>query len=292
MKWLAVANPAAGRAHEADRLLDRLRRLTDVDAEIVHTTAPGDATRLARESTAFDGVIAIGGDGTISEVLQGLDLGRQHLAVLPAGHGNCLARDLGVADPARALAALRRYTCRPIDLMAVSIDFADGRFDHRLCASTLALGYVTNVVVFGRQRLARLGHAAYASAAMIVVPERFEARVTGVDGRGHERLYTGLVVNNTAHLANFRGFPDASVDDGILDVMEQDHGWARQLLHNLAVLAGSRAFGPMRLQQTATVRLELREPRTLMADGELLHAVVRVVVDCRPAAARCVAGNA
>ena len=290
MRWLAIANPAAGRAHEAENLISRLRELDDVAAEIVHTTGPCEATRLARESSAFDGVIAIGGDGTIAEVLQGLDLGRQHLAVLPAGHGNCLARDLGVADPARALDALRRGACRPLDLMDVSIGFADGRVEHRLCASTLALGYVTDVVEFGRNRLPKLGRAAYAAAAMIVVPERFEARVAGAGDPAESHDYTGLVVNNTAHLANFRGFPDASVHDGLLDVMEQDHGWPRQLLHNLAVLAGSRAFGPTRLRQAVRERLELREARTLMADGELMHGVTRVAVECRRAATLCVTG--
>ena len=292
MKWLAIANPAAGRAREADRMIDRLRRLRDVDAEIVRTAAPGDATRLAEASSAFDGVIAIGGDGTIAEVLQGLDLRRQQLAVLPAGHGNCLARDLEVGDPGRALDALRRGARRPLDLMDVGVGFQDGRTERRLCASTLAVGYVTEVVMFGRHRLPQLGRAAYAAAAMVVVPGVFEARMAGADEPARPRHYTGLVINNTAHLANFRGFPDASVHDGVLDVMEQGHGWSRQLLHNLSVLAGSRAFGPLRLRQAASERLELREARTFMADGELLHGVSRVAVDCRPAAVTCVVGSA
>ena len=103
---------------------------------------------------------------------------------------------------------------------------------------------------------------------------------------------TGLVINNTAHLANFRGLPDASVHDGLLDIMEQGYGWPRQLLHNLAVLLGSRALGPLTLRQAATEQFELAEPRTLMADGELLHEVRRVSVACRPGAVNCVVGPA
>jgi diacylglycerol kinase (ATP) len=291
VKWLAIANPAAGRAREADRLLAQLRELRNVDAEIVSTRAQGDATRLARESSAYDGVIAIGGDGTIAEVLQGLDLARQRLAVLPAGHGNCLARDLGVAHPERALDALRRGACTPLDLMDVRVGFSDGRTDRRLCASTLAVGYVTDVVEFGRQRLSGLGRAAYAAAAMVVVPKPFEARVAGTDAPASRRHYTGLVINNTRHLANFRGFPDASVHDGMLDVMELGHRWPRQMLHNLSVLAGSRAFGPLRMRQARTERLELPGTLTLMADGELLRGVARVEVECRPAATVCVVGT-
>lgn len=288
VKWLAIANPAAGRALEAEHLLGRLRELKDVDVQMVHTTVPGDATRLARDATGFDGVIAIGGDGTIAEVLQGMDRDRQRLAVLPAGHGNCLARDLGVAHPARALAALQRCDCRLLDLMDVRIEFTNGRIEQRLSASTLAVGYVTDVVACGRQRLGRLGRMAYAAAAMIVIPKPFEARLSVQDGVGEPGHYTGIVINNTAHLANFRAFPQASAHDGLLDVMELGHRWPRQLLHNLAVLGGSRAFGAKGMCQAAAVRLELRNARTLIADGELLPEVTTVAVRCRPAAVRCV----
>jgi diacylglycerol kinase (ATP) len=288
MKWLAIANPAAGRAHEAGRLLDRLRELKDVDAKIVHTTVPGDATRLARDAEGFNGLIAIGGDGTIAEVLQGMDLVRQCLAVLPAGHGNCLARDLGVIYPVQALAALQRCDCRPLDLMEARVEYANGRVERRLGGSTLAVGYVTDVVTLGRQQLSGLGHAAYAAATMIVIPKPFHARLSVGDGAGQPGRYTGIVINNTAHLANFRAFPEASPHDGLLDVMEQGYRWPRQLLHNLAVLSGSRAFGACGMRQAAAVRLELGTPHTLMSDGELLHEVTRVAVRCRRAAVRCV----
>jgi diacylglycerol kinase (ATP) len=291
MRWLAIVNPAAGRAREAERLLRELVGLPDVDCEIARTACPGDATRLARGADGYDGVIAIGGDGTIAEVLQGLDLSRRRLAVLPAGHGNCLARDLAVHLPARALRALRDGACRPLDLMEVRVHRAGAVPEQRLCASTLSVGYVTDVVEFGRHRLSWLGRSAYAVAAMAVLPQEFVATFSADGEPRRELRCTGLVVNNTAHLANFRGFPDASVHDGLLDVMEQGYPWPRQMLHNLAVLSGSRAFGPTRLRQSRSECIELGQPRTLMADGELIRDVTRLEVRCRPAAVHCVVGT-
>ena len=289
MRWLAIANPAAGRAHEAVRLLEQLRSMQDVSATIAETRQPGDATRLARSAEQFDGVIAIGGDGTVAEVLQGLDLSSKRLAVLPAGHGNCLARDLGLAEPALALAALRHGVTRPLDLMQVVATHDDGRHTHRVCASTLAFGYVTEVVMCGRQRMARFGRYAYAAAALVVVPRRFRARVAGAASNGADCEYTGLVINNTAHLANFRGFPEATLTDGRLDVMELACGWPRQLLHNAAVLAGSRRCGPASMRQVAAESVELAEARVLMADGELLPRVTAVAATCLPGAVNCIA---
>jgi len=287
MRWLAIANPAAGRPREAERALCQLARTSGLLHEVARTDAPGNATELARQARHFDGLIAVGGDGTIAEILHGMDLGRQRLAVMPAGHGNCLARDLGVGNTSHAVSSLQRNAWRAVDLMEVRIGFADGREEQRLCASTLALGYVADVVKLGRFRLHGLGRAAYAAAAMMVIPSSFEARLGNTPTAS--RL-TGLVINNTAYLANFKGLPDASTNDGLIDIMEQDYGWSRQLLHNLAVLSGSRAFGPRRIRQAVCESVDLPQPLTLMADGELLHGVTRLGITCRPAAVSCVVG--
>jgi diacylglycerol kinase family enzyme len=233
----------------------------------------------------------VGGDGTVAEVLQGLDLERQMLAILPAGHGNCLARDLAVGRAPRALAALRRGRTLPLDLMDIAFRGADGRTERRLCASTLAVGYVTDVVLLGRREFARLGRASYAVASLVVVPKPFLARLDGPAAAYAWQSRTGIVVNNTAHLANYRGFPNASLRDGMLDVMEQRCAWPRQLLHNASVLAGSQRFGAYRMCQVAIAHVQLETPRTIMADGELLHAISSVAVECRPAAVRCITGE-
>lgn len=293
MKWLAIVNRAAGRAHEAERWLAELERLPAVSALIAYTDGPDSATRIAHDARDCDGLIVIAGDGTISECLAGMDLPRQRLAVIPAGHGNCLARDLGLRRPAAALAALQHPRWTTIDLMDLTVESRRDGAVRRVCASTIAVGYVTDVVTTGRGRLAALGRAAYGVAAMTTLPRPFRARLH-VDGEVGDdwQVLTGAVVNNTAHLANFRAFADARLDDGRLDVMLQGHGWLRQSLHNAAVLAGSRAFGPQALRAAARVSLRLEQPCTVMADGELLHEVVHASVICRPANLTCIAGPA
>ena len=122
-------------------------------------------------------------------------------------------------------------------------------------------------------------------------PRRFAAQTDPNGGApGERREWTGIVVNNTAHLANFRAFASARVDDGLLDVMWQDCGWMRQQAHNLAVLAGSTAWGPYAMQQSAALELRLTAPHTLMADGELLGGVCGLHVACRRAAVNCLVG--
>ena len=285
-RWLAIVNPAAGSRGATRKLARRLAAAMGARLDLAETTAPGDGRRLARQASGYDGFVAVGGDGTIAEVLNGMDRRRQALALLPAGHGNCLARDLGIASPAAALTAFAAGDTLAIDVIRAELEFADGRVEERLYASTLAVGYVADVVALGRHRLAWLGRHAYTTAAVAVRPRRLRLRV-GVGAGTAVRPLTNVVINNTAHLANFRAFARARLDDGSLDVLESDFAWPRQLLHNLAVLAGSARFGPESLWQGPSVRVECEVPARLMIDGELEHGVVRIRAHCEPAGVRC-----
>ncbi len=288
-RWLAIVNPAAGRRGDAGAALRALTAQSRLATAVATTMAPGHATEIARSASDFGGIVAVGGDGTIAEVLAGMDVARQRLAVIPAGHGNCLARDLGFARPGDAVAALSRGHSRSIDLMEVDIEFGDARTERRWVASTLAVGYVCDVVRNGL-RLAWLGHRAYAAAAALTVPVALGARVTLTNGAQRLPHLTGIVINNTAHLANFRAFAGASLDDGRLDVMENAVRWPRQMLHNAAVLAGSRAFGPARMRQGPRATVDLDAPGQLMADGEILDGVARFTAVCCRSAVACIAG--
>ncbi len=290
MNWLVVANPAAGRAGEVRAALRALRRRMP-DATFVETAGRGDVARAVRGASDAASVAVVGGDGTIAEVLTTLDRPRQRLAVVPAGHGNCLARELHVGTLERSLRAIDADCVATIDLIAVTLASAGRPPQRRLAASTLSAGYVAEVVATGRTRYAALGRAAYATAAVLTPPHWFDADVA-LDGEHRSGRYTGLVVNNTRWLANFAGLPDARVDDGLLDVMELGCGWPQQLLHDAAVLLHSRRWGPRRAGQASRVGLAWPEPRTVMVDGEPVEDVVALHAVCVPRALRCIAGAA
>ena len=86
------------------------------------TAAPGDATRLAAETAGWSVVVAIGGDGTLHEVLNGLmaveRAQRPVLGVVPAGTGNDYAQALGIPlhDPEAAAQALVEAPVRRVDV--------------------------------------------------------------------------------------------------------------------------------------------------------------------------------
>jgi diacylglycerol kinase (ATP) len=93
-----IVNPNAGGGRKL-RQLDQARRIflkAGIETELQNTTAPGEATILARQAVVQSRQLAIvcGGDGTINEAVNGLALSRVPLAVLPAGTANVLAKEL------------------------------------------------------------------------------------------------------------------------------------------------------------------------------------------------------
>ena len=290
-RWLAIVNPGAGLPDAAMRCAEALERDGIVIGSVV-SRGPGDASRIANEAKDVDGIVAVGGDGTVFEILAGLDRTAHMLAVCPVGHGNCLARDLGVASLSRARLALLHGAARPIDLMDVRLRDATGSDVRHLGACTLAVGYVTEAMTTGRFRLAWLGRAAYAVSSVVTVPRRLRATLT-LDGNGVDVPdCTGLAVNNTAHLANFRAFPSARLDDARLDIMGSATGWVGQMAHNACILMGSSLVQAAVTAQTTSAAIELETPSTVMLDGELFREIVSVAVTVAPGVLRCVGAAA
>src|SRR5712692_5548080 len=121
-KAVLIYNPAAGwglrRQGRFRQVVEALRKQAGI-VETQATVGPGSATDLAREAggNGADLVLALGGDGTIHEVVNGLANTAAPLAVLPAGTANVLALELGLGtDPVRAAKSLASLEPRRISL--------------------------------------------------------------------------------------------------------------------------------------------------------------------------------
>ena len=95
-----IVNPTAGGGRRVPQL-DQARRIfrdAGIETELQETTAPGEATSLARRAVAESRqlVIVCGGDGTVNEAVNGLACTQVPLAVLPSGTANVLAKELGL----------------------------------------------------------------------------------------------------------------------------------------------------------------------------------------------------
>jgi diacylglycerol kinase (ATP) len=275
LKWLAILNPAARSGASEARLRWLARKLSHrLGAECVWTSQPGQAREIARDSRDFDGCIAVGGDGTIFEVVNGLDLDRQVLGIVPVGTGNGLARALRLLDVRSALRSLRQPSLSRFDLIGVRYR-VENVWHECYVVHTSGLGYVAGIVALGVGPLRRLGHLRYAAAACIQCwhQQEFAARVKVDDEPWQELALTNLAVNNTPYAGHFCLFPRAHPQDGRLDLLCGRLSPFPQLLEDLGIVTQTYLFERSHHRSVQVVEVELARPTTLMLDGELIVAV-------------------
>lgn len=190
------------------------------------TEGPGSARFLATAAVneGFDTLVAAGGDGTLNEVLNGMaeapgGFERARLGVLPLGTVNVLARELKV--PARIEAAWRiiqQGQEARIDLCWAR--WKEGARAGQRCFVQLAgAGLDAHAIERVSWKLKqRIGWLAYVVAGWQVLRERQPAiRITA--GGRVEAGELVLMGNGRFYGGNFRLFPGAKMDDGLLDVL-------------------------------------------------------------------------
>jgi diacylglycerol kinase (ATP) len=236
-KVAVIVNPAANKGGAA-------RRWPAIEAELGSrlgpfeprfTAAPGHATELAREALA-DGArrfVAVGGDGTANETLNGLlDASGALLqpdtvlCPVPAGTANELCRALGLLErPHLAFDAAASALARPMDLMHVRCQGLDGRAVERFGYLIVCIGSAATISHrTSRSRwLKKLGEIAYLLMTPIVTLGYQERDVSvTIDGRalGRRRIFTALIGNTENGGGGMKLVPGASFDDGALDLIE------------------------------------------------------------------------
>jgi YegS/Rv2252/BmrU family lipid kinase len=241
-----------------------------------------DLARGARDAGEI--VAAMGGDGIIGAVAGELRDGSALLAILPGGRGNDFARKLGIPhDPVAACELLDSGRERRVDLAdAGSTSFLgilsagfDSDVNELANATRLPLG--TNVYLYGALRaLATWKHAGWTVA---------------VDGS--EQSFSGysVAVSNSGVFGGGMWLvPDASVDDGMLDVvLIAAHGKVNYLRGLGRVFKGTHLDDPaLKLLRGREVSFRADRPFTAYADGDPV-APLPLTVRVLPGALRVVA---
>ncbi|SVD70221.1 uncharacterized protein METZ01_LOCUS423075, partial [marine metagenome] len=130
MKFIITVNPHGGEKMGI-KLLNKIKPVFDTAGAklfIIETTFAGHARELINQMdmSGYDGFLAIGGDGTLHEVVNGM-LSRQDgkkipIGMIPGGSGNSYMHDLGLTDPIKAAKAIIRGNTRSVDVARVNVN--------------------------------------------------------------------------------------------------------------------------------------------------------------------------
>lgn len=275
-KAVLIANPNAGRgravaAQDAEEFT-RLARAEGVGVEVLHTSGPDDAARLARESVAKGAtdVVVRGGDGTVHEAVQGLVGASARLTVWPAGTANVLARQLGMTSdvPEVARVFLKGKTKR-ITLGCATRETTGAR---RYFFMLAGVGLDASVVRHVRPRLKRrVGEAAfwYAGLGHLAhwTPREFTVEVEG------ERMPATYAAVGKApwYGGGLALTPRASLDADTFEVcVINTHSRLRYLRLLAHAVRGGAPDGTRGVTYVRASRLRCEGVAAVQADGELI----------------------
>lgn len=281
---LVLLNPAAGGGRCAQRVrpaLDALR--TDGWLlEVIETTHPGDA-RAHAQTAARAGqrrILVAGGDGTAWEVVSGLMDQRADvrsgpvpwLGFLPGGTGNSFLRDFGDGRLATSLLAIRSGRERAVDVGCLHTDG-----DPVWSLNLLSIGFVADICATANLRYKRLGELSYVCGLLheLARLRPMRLRMALDNGPWVEHELTFLSLNNSRYTGGAMLMaPDASVDDGLVDVVRVAPFGRLALLGVFPrIFRGTHVADPrVAVERCARVRLALPSPVPIMVDGEVLRA--------------------
>ena len=285
-----IFNPVADRGHaaqSADELQEAVEAEVaaarengqDIELTWTRTQYKGHAVDLARDAVAegFEVVTAIGGDGTVHEVVNGLMAAekerRPALGVIPFGSGNDFAHNVGLpSDPREAARCLFGDTTRTVDVGTIK----DGSGRCEYWTNTVGIGFGGAVNMAARKYTRIRGFFVYLAAVFETIasaPFSLKAKIQ-VDGNGPVEHEVAMIAfcNGPREGGGFFVGPGAEMDDGLITYMLMRNMSRVNMLRFLPiVMTGNHLKYPRYFQRSEARHIVLETDRTMAihADGEV-----------------------
>lgn len=319
MKTLVILNPSSGRG-KAGRLKDAMVRALDATGmtwELAETQRPGDAVSLAQHARrhGFDVAAAAGGDGTISEVVNGLmhdqvasgwigdspnapalasqagEGAQTRLGVLPIGSGNDFASMVGTPlDLDKAAQVLARGRTRRIDIGSATVETPHQRIQ-RYFDNNMGMGLEGSVIMESNKIRRLQGLPLYMTAASKSLYRHVSPhmRITWVSADGAEQMIEDrllmVTVGNSARAGGgFPLTPSARLDDGLLDLLvARDMSLPQRFgMMPMTLLGKHVTHSHVTMALFSQMKVTIPSGAPLQLDGELLatdaHTVLVAVI--------------
>ena len=215
-KTVVIVNPISGvgRQKRIETLLKQNLNQDLFDYTVIYTEYIHHGTELARQAVEHGAncVVAVGGDGSVNDVVNGIKDTGVTLGIIPCGSGNGLARSLKIPlQPWLAIRVLNQQHEQTIDTIVIN--------DTYICANAAGCGYDAYIARLTQAAKTR-GLAAYTN---LILREYDRYKCSDyhlvVDGRDYYRSAWFIAVANSQQFGyNLAVAPKAKLDDGLIDI--------------------------------------------------------------------------
>ncbi len=278
-RFFAIVNPAAGGGKSARLAGPALARLREkgLHIDVIASTGPGHAVQLAREAYAqgYRKFLAVGGDGTAHEILNGVFANRRNperiaLGFLPLGTGNSFLRDFTDKGAEASLDALVTNRSRAVDL--IRLTHASGEI---YSFNILSVGFTADVGAIANRVFKPLGHLGYLFGVFVRVAQ-LKRRAFILRSDDEQEWDTRRSLFLTFNNSKFTGgsmliAPDANPSDGLIEFVRWGPIGRLGLLRMLAKLYdGTHIKHPLASRKAVKhVEFKIPVPVDVLIDGEI-----------------------
>ena len=292
-RFFAIVNPAAGGGKSARLAGPALARLREkgLHIDVIASTGPGHAVQLAREAYAqgYRKFLAVGGDGTAHEILNGVFANRRNperiaLGFLPLGTGNSFLRDFTDKGAEASLDALVTNRSRAVDL--IRLTHASGEI---YSFNILSVGFTADVGAIANRVFKPLGHLGYLFGVFVRVAQ-LKRRAFILRSDDEQEWDTRRSLFLTFNNSKFTGgsmliAPDANPSDGLIEFVRWGPIGRLGLLRMLAKLYdGTHIKHPLASRKAVKhVEFKIPVPVDVLIDGEIFSLECKSL-DIQPSA--------
>jgi diacylglycerol kinase (ATP) len=278
-RFFAIVNPAAGGGRSAKLAGPALARLRQqgLRIDVIASTGQGHAVQLAREAydQGYRRFLAVGGDGTAHEILNGVFVGRRSvqriaLGFLPLGTGNSFLRDFAQDGAAASMQALLAGRTRSVDLLRLT--HATGEI---YSFNLLSVGFAADVAALTNRMFKPFGDLGYLLGVFVrVLQLRKRSMALRCDGEQEwdEGRSLFLTFNNSKYTGGTMLIaPHADPSDGLIEFVRWGPIGRLGLLWTLPRLYdGSHIKHPLASRRAVRhVEFKPATPVDVMIDGEV-----------------------
>ncbi len=277
-----IVNPAAGggRTKAIWQDIERQIKQLGIDYSFIFTQGVGDATELAKAAVreGLKKIFVVGGDGTLNEVINGIELNQTTVGIIPTGSGNDLSKMIGVNSITDALASLKYQEHRRIDL---------GRAGGRLFVNNLGAGFDAFVAATQKKFKIFKGNLGYLFSTLKVLGDfkAYQVEITADGYRFCDRIMSVSIGNGQFHGGCFKLTPEAVIDDGLLDICIIKELNKTKFLINIpkAIKGTHSCLKEVKSFKAKKIFLYSQRPLFVHLDGEvLLEPVKEIEIEILP----------
>tara|TARA_B100001029_G_C15031479_1_gene437265 strand:- start:469 stop:1359 length:891 start_codon:yes stop_codon:yes gene_type:complete len=276
MKFYLTVNPHGG-AKKGQKILNKVKPIfenAEIDLKIIETMYAGHAKELAEQLdfTGFDGLIAIGGDGTLHEIINGLMTRKDNkdipIGLIPGGSGNSFMHDLELIDPIKAANAIISGKTKNVDIAKININHIT-----KYAINIIGWGLVTDIANKA-EKFRWLGTSRYTILSVLeVFTYNPRSATIIIDDEKISDDFTFVIACNTIHTGKgMKMAPKAKLDDGKIDIIVVKHKASRLKLLSMlpTVFEGTHINNPLvEYYRASKFSLIPKEDDILNIDGQI-----------------------